>query len=101
MSHDHSRRDLRSNVGAEKNSSRGVGNGKRTEDGENFIPCRSHNLVITHVVLEAPVPPASFYNGNAKKQIGLVLTRHRDQKLITDAKVVQYEAARDIGNRFA
>ncbi|EYB88770.1 hypothetical protein Y032_0242g3448 [Ancylostoma ceylanicum] len=33
----------------------------------------------------------SFYGENAQTQINFVLVRHRDQKLVTDAKVVPYE----------
>ncbi|VDP31670.1 unnamed protein product [Heligmosomoides polygyrus] len=34
----------------------------------------------------------SFYSGNSKAQIVFVLVRNRDQGLVTDAKVVPYEA---------
>ncbi|VDO62277.1 unnamed protein product [Heligmosomoides polygyrus] len=33
----------------------------------------------------------SFYSGNTKTQIDFILVKHRDRRLVTDAKVVPYE----------
>ncbi|VDP49189.1 unnamed protein product [Heligmosomoides polygyrus] len=34
----------------------------------------------------------SFYSGNNKTQIDFILVKHSDRRLVTDAKVVPYEA---------
>ncbi|EYC19864.1 hypothetical protein Y032_0023g759 [Ancylostoma ceylanicum] len=89
--------DLNGHVGAAKDGYRchgGFGYGTRNDDGERILEyADSHDLVIMNTKFrKRPSHLVSFYSGNAQTQIDFVLVRHRDQKLVTDAKVVPYEA---------
>lgn len=63
------------------------------QDGERiFGHGESHNLdIVTTKFYKRPSHLVFFYSGNTKIHIDSVLVRHRDQKLITDAKLVPYE----------
>ncbi|EYC05841.1 hypothetical protein Y032_0080g1394 [Ancylostoma ceylanicum] len=66
--------------------------GTRNDDSERFLKyADSHDLVIMNTTFrKRPSHHVSFYSGNAQTQIDFVLVRHRDQELVTDAKVVPY-----------
>ncbi|EYB89152.1 hypothetical protein Y032_0235g3181 [Ancylostoma ceylanicum] len=88
--------DLNGHVGATKNGHRchgGFACGTRNEDGERILEyADSHNLVIVNTEFQKrPSQIVSFYISNAKTQTDSVLILQRDQKLVTDAKVVSYE----------
>ncbi|KAL6728322.1 hypothetical protein Aduo_010103 [Ancylostoma duodenale] len=88
--------DLNGHVGVTKDGYRchgGFGYGTRNEDGERILEyADSHNLVIMNTKFRKRSSHlVSFYSGNMKTQIDFVLVRHRDRKLVTDAKVVPYE----------
>ncbi|EYC40925.1 hypothetical protein Y032_0589g370 [Ancylostoma ceylanicum] len=87
--------DLNGHVGAAKDGYRchgGFGYGTRSDDGERVLEyADSHDHVIMNTKFrKRPSHLVSFYSGNAQTQIDFVL-RYRDQKLVTDAKVVPYE----------
>ncbi|EYC33056.1 hypothetical protein Y032_0002g578 [Ancylostoma ceylanicum] len=89
--------DLNGHVGATKDGYRcqgGCGYGVRNSDGERILDyAESHNLVIANTRLrKRPSHLVSFYSGSNMTQIDYVLVRCRDQELVTDAKVVPYEA---------
>ncbi|EYC16287.1 hypothetical protein Y032_0034g2906 [Ancylostoma ceylanicum] len=88
--------DLNGHVGAAKNGYRchgGFGYGTRNDDGERILEYADyHDLVIVNTKFrKCPSHLVSFYSGNAQTQIDFVLLRYRDQKLVTDAKIVPYE----------
>ncbi|EYB98255.1 hypothetical protein Y032_0133g1803 [Ancylostoma ceylanicum] len=89
--------DLNGHVGAAKDGYTchgGFGYGIRNDDGERILEyADSHDLVIMNTKFrKRPSHLVSFYSGNVPTQIDFVLVRHRDQKLVTDAKVVPYKA---------
>ncbi|EYB87839.1 hypothetical protein Y032_0256g356 [Ancylostoma ceylanicum] len=71
----------------------GFGCGTRNDDGERILEnADSHELVIINTEFRRrPSHLASFYSGNAQTQTDFVLVRHRNQKLVADAKVAPYE----------
>ncbi|VDO89969.1 unnamed protein product [Heligmosomoides polygyrus] len=62
-------------------------------DGERILEyADSHNLIIANTVFrERESHLMSFYCGSTKTQIDFNLMKHRDRKLVADAKVVPYE----------
>ncbi|EYC17836.1 hypothetical protein Y032_0029g1899 [Ancylostoma ceylanicum] len=88
--------DLSGHVGATKDGyrcHRGFGYRTRNDDSEH-IPeyADSYDLVIMNTKFrKRPSYLVSFYSDNAHAQINFVFVRHRDQKLVTDAKDVPYE----------
>ncbi|EYC40571.1 hypothetical protein Y032_0606g582 [Ancylostoma ceylanicum] len=88
--------DLNGHVGATKDGyrcHRGFEYVTRNEDGGRSLEYADyHNLATMNTEFrKRPSHLVYFYSGNAKTQIDFVLVRHRDQKLVTDAKVVPYE----------
>ncbi|EYC09242.1 hypothetical protein Y032_0061g3230 [Ancylostoma ceylanicum] len=88
--------DFNGLVGAAKDGHRchgGLGHGTRNDDGERILEyADSHDLVIMNTKFrKRPSLLVSFYSGNAQTQIDFVLARYRDQKLVTDAKIVPCE----------
>ncbi|KAL6729362.1 hypothetical protein Aduo_000423 [Ancylostoma duodenale] len=88
--------DLNGYVGVTKDGYRchgGFGYRVCNDDGERILDySESHNLVIANTKFrKRPSHLVSFYSGSNKTQIDYVLVRYRDQKLVTDAKVVPYE----------
>ncbi|EYC32641.1 hypothetical protein Y032_0002g1012 [Ancylostoma ceylanicum] len=85
--------DLNGHVGAAKDGYRchgGFGYGTRNDNILEYAD--SHDLVIMNTKFrKRPSHLVSFYSGNTQIQIDFVLVRYRDQKLVTDAKVVPHE----------
>ncbi|XGW28884.1 hypothetical protein V3C99_008576 [Haemonchus contortus] len=71
----------------------GFGYGSRNTDGERILEyADSHNLTIVNTRFrKRDSHLITFYSGENRTQIDLVLVRHRDQGLVTDAKTVPYE----------
>ncbi|VDP43964.1 unnamed protein product [Heligmosomoides polygyrus] len=65
----------------------------RNADGERILEnADSHNLIIANAVFrKRDSHLVSFYGGSTKTQIDFIRVKHRDRKLLTDAKVVPYE----------
>ncbi|VDP11076.1 unnamed protein product [Heligmosomoides polygyrus] len=73
----------------------GFGYGARDADGERILEyADSHNIIIANTVFrKRDTHLVSFYSGSTKIEIDFILLKHRDRKLVTDAKVVPYETA--------
>ncbi|VDP28021.1 unnamed protein product [Heligmosomoides polygyrus] len=71
----------------------GFGYGARNADGERILEyADSHNLINANTVFrKRDSHPVSFYSGSTKTHIDFILLKHRDRKLVTDAKVVLYK----------
>ncbi|VDP12487.1 unnamed protein product [Heligmosomoides polygyrus] len=71
----------------------GFGYGASNADGERILEyADSHNLTIANTMFrKRDSHLVSFYSGNTNTQIDFILVRHRDRRLVTDAKVVPYE----------
>ncbi|VDO92032.1 unnamed protein product [Heligmosomoides polygyrus] len=88
--------DLKRHVGTAKDSYSchgGFGYGARNADGERILEYADfYNLTIANTMFrKRDSHLVSFYSGNTKTQIDFILVKHRDRRLVTDAKVVPYE----------
>ncbi|VDO18556.1 unnamed protein product [Heligmosomoides polygyrus] len=86
--------DLNGHVGATKDGySCHGGFGSRNADGERILEyAESHSLTIVNTVSrKRDSHLISYYSGSSKSQIDFVLVKDRDRRIVTEAKIVQYE----------